>query len=173
RQQVEAMRHAQKVILDVADEFAKTFGRKYGLFETYRLDDAEVAVVVSSSTAGTARTAVDRLRAQGAKVGLLKPRVFRPFPAQEMVAALRHVKAVGVMDRAISFGSMGNAGPLFLELAAAMKIYDATVPMADFVFGLGGRDIVPAQIEGIFRSLLQIAETGKVAELVSYVGVRE
>lgn len=173
RQQVEAMRHAPKVILDVAAEFAKTFGRKYGLFETYRLDDAEVAVVVSSSTAGTARAAVDKLREQGVKAGLLKPRVFRPFPAEEMVAALRHVKAVGVMDRAISFGSMSNAGPLFLELAAAMKIYDATVPMADFVFGLGGRDIVPSQIEGVFRNLLQIAQTGKVSELVSYIGVRE
>ncbi len=173
RQQVEAMRHAQKVILDVADEFAKTFGRKYGLFETYRLDDAEVAIVVSSSTAGTARAAVDKLRAQGAKVGLLKPRVFRPFPAQELAHALRHLKAVGVMDRAISFGSMGNAGPLFLELAAAMKIYDANVPMADFVFGLGGRDIVPSQIEGVFRDLLQVAKTGQVRELVTYLGVRE
>jgi pyruvate ferredoxin oxidoreductase alpha subunit len=173
RQQVEAMRHAQKAILEVADEFAKKFGRKYGLFETYHLEDAEVAIVVSSSTAGTARAAVDRLRADGVKAGLLKPRVFRPFPAKEMVDALRHVKAVGVMDRAISFGAMDNAGPLFLELAAAMKVHGVNTPLVDIVFGLGGRDIMPTQIEGAFRDLLPIAKTGEFKELVTYLGVRE
>ena len=173
RQQVEAMRHAPKVILEVAEEFAKKFGKKYGLFETYRLDDAEVAIVVPSSTAGTTRPVVDKLRAEGLKVGLLKPRVFRPFPAKEMTDALRHVKVVGVMDRSVSFGAMDNTGPLFLELAAAMKIHGTASPIVDFVFGLGGRDIMPTQIEGVFRDLLQIAKTGQVKELVTYLGVRE
>ncbi|MFB0547175.1 MAG: pyruvate ferredoxin oxidoreductase [Anaerolineae bacterium] len=173
RQQVEGMSHAKEVILNVSEEFDRKFGRQYGLFETYKLDDAEVAVVVLSSTAGTAKTAVDDLRSQGLKVGLLKPRVFRPFPAEELVDALRHVKAIGVMDRSISFGAMHDCGPLFLELCAALKIYNGQMPVVDYVFGLGGRDIFPSQIEGVYRDLLRTAETGKIENLVTYLGVRE
>jgi len=173
RQQVEAMSHAKDVILEVGREFSKTFGRTYGLFETYKLEDAEVGIVVLSSTAGTAKAAVDRLRGQGLKVGLLKPRVFRPFPGQELVDALKHLKAIAVMDRSISFGSMSDAGPLFLELAAAFQIYGPRVPLADYVFGLGGRDITPTQIESVYRDLLDIAERGQVEQLVTYLGVRE
>ncbi len=173
RQQVEAMRHAKPVIIEVGREFGRKFGRSYSLFETHCLEDAEVAIVVLSSTAGTTRVMVDRLRAQGLKVGLLKPRVFRPFPAQELVEALSHVKAIGVMDRSISFGSMNNAGPLFLELCAALKIYGGDMPIVDYVFGLGGRDIVPSQIEQVAHELLKIAETGERGEVVRYLGVRE
>ncbi len=173
RQQVEAMENALRVIQEVTDEFNRKFNRNYGLFEAYRLDDAEVAVVVANSTAGTVKTVVDQLRAEGLKVGLLKPRVFRPFPAKELVDALRHLKAVAVMDRAISFGSMSNAGPLFLELAAAMALHGARVPMADYVFGLGGRDLLPREIESVFRDMLRVAETGQVERLVTYLSVRE
>ena len=173
RQQVEAMEHVKPVIIEVGKEFGKRFGRSYGLFETHRLEDAEVAIVVLSSTAGTARAVVDRLRDQGLKVGLLKPRVFRPFPAQELTEALAHVQAIGVMDRSISFGAMSNAGPLFLELCAALQIYGSDMPIVDYVFGLGGRDIVPSQIEQVARDLLKIAETGERGELVRYLGVRE
>ncbi len=173
RQQVEAMEHALPVILEVAKEFNRKFGRNYGLFEPYRLDDAEVAVVVTNSTAGTAKVVVDDLRAQGLKVGLLKPRVFRPFPAKELADALRHLKAVAVMDRSIAFGSMNNAGPLFLELLAALSLHDVRIPMADYVFGLGGRDIKPSEIETVYRDMLRAAETGKVERLVTYLSVRE
>lgn len=173
RQQVEAMRHARPVIIEVGREFGKKFGRSYSLFETHRLEDAEAAIVVLSSTAGTARVVVDRLRAQGLKVGLLKPRVFRPFPARELVEALAHVQVIGVMDRSISFGAMNNAGPLFLELCAALKVYGGDMPIVDYVFGLGGRDIVPSQIEQVARDLLKIAETGERGEPVRYLGVRE
>jgi pyruvate ferredoxin oxidoreductase alpha subunit len=174
RQQVEAMENVKQVIIDVGQEFGKKFGRSYGLFETYRLADAEVGVVVLSSTAGTAKMAVDNLREQGHKVGLLKPRVFRPFPAEELVDALKHLKAIAVMDRSISFGAMGNAGPLFLELLAALQVYgNGRVPMADYVFGLGGRDIVPSQIESVLHDALKMAETGKPERLVTYLGVRE
>lgn len=173
RQQVEGMSHARDVILQVGEEFGRQFGRQYGLFEAYKLDDAEVAVVVLSSTAGTTRSVVDNLREQGLKVGMLKPRVFRPFLAQELVNALRHVKAIGVMDRSISFGAMHDCGPLFLELCAALKIYDGQMPVANYIFGLGGRDIVPPQIEGVFHDLLKIADTGEVENLVTYLGVRE
>ena len=173
RQQVEGMAHATDVILEGAKEFEKLSGRKYGLFETYRLEDAEVAIVVLSSTAGTTRTVVDKMRAEGKKVGLLKPRVFRPFPAKELADALSHIKVVGVMDRSISFGAMSNTGPLFLELLAAQRIYGGDMPIVDYIFGLGGRDIVPPVIESVFDDLFKIAETGEVKNLVTYLGVRE
>jgi pyruvate ferredoxin oxidoreductase alpha subunit len=174
RQQVEAMENVKQVIIDVGQEFGKKFGRTYGLFETYKLDDADIGVVVLSSAAGTTKATVDNLREQGHKVGLLKPRVFRPFPAEEIVDALKHLRAVAVMDRSISFGAMGNAGPLFLEILAALQVYgNGRVPVANYVFGLGGRDIVPSQIETVFQDALKMAETGKPKQLVTFLGVRE
>jgi pyruvate ferredoxin oxidoreductase alpha subunit len=173
RQQVEAMEHVKPVIIEVGKEFGKKFGRSYGLFETHRMEDAEVAIVVLSSAAGTTKVVVDRLREQGLKVGLLKPRVFRPFPAQELVEALAHVKVIGVMDRSISFGAMNNAGPLFLELCAALHVYGGDMPIVDYVFGLGGRDLLPSQIEQVAHDLLEMAETGERGELVHYLGVRD
>ena len=167
------MEQAQKVILDVAEEFNHRFDRSYGLFEPYRLEDAEVAVVVSNSTAGTAKVVVDQLRGEGLKVGLLKPRVFRPFPGKEVADALRHLKAVAVMDRSISFGAMDNAGPLFLELVAALALHGMQMPMADYVFGLGGRDILPGEIESVYRDLVRAAETGQVERRVTFLSVRE
>jgi pyruvate ferredoxin oxidoreductase alpha subunit len=173
RQQVEAMEHAQGVILEVAEEFNRTFDRSYGLFEPYRLGDAEVAVVAANSTAGTAKVVVDQLRAEGLKAGLLQPRVFRPFPAKELADALGHVKAVAVMDRSISFGAMENAGPLFLELVAALTLHEVQVPIADYVYGLGGRDILPREIEQVYRDAFKMAETGQVERMVTYLSVRE
>jgi pyruvate ferredoxin oxidoreductase alpha subunit len=170
RQQVEAMRHAGPVILQVAEEFAKLSGRHYGYFEPYKLDDADVAVVVLNSTAGTARSVADRLRQEGIKAGVLKLRVFRPFPAQELVEALGHCQVVGVMDRSISFGAMG--GPVFLETGAALYTGNKHVPLKNFIYGLGGRDVNPDQVETAFRDLVQIGQTGQIGELVTYLGVR-
>lgn len=173
RQQIEAMTRAQAVIGDVAAEFNRTFGRDYGLFEAYRLEDAEVAIIAANSTAGTAKVVVDKLRDEGKKVGLLKPRVFRPFPGQEIAQALSQVQAVAVMDRSVSFGATYNAGPLFFEITTTLVTQGLRVPVVDYVYGLGGRDILPADIEGIYRDLLGIAETGQVAQPVTYLGVRE
>ena len=174
RQQVDAMEHVKQVVIDVGQEFGQKFGRTYGLFETYKLEDADAGVVVLSSTAGTAKTVVDSLRKQGLKVGLLKPRLFRPFPAEELVDALKHLKAVAVMDRSVSFGAMGNAGPLFLELLAALQVYgNGRLPVSNYVFGLGGRDTVPSQIETVLLETLKMAETGKPERLVTFLGVRE
>jgi pyruvate ferredoxin oxidoreductase alpha subunit len=172
-QQIEAMRHAPPVILDAAGEFNHRFDRNYGLYEAYRLEDAVVAVVAVNSTAGTVRAVVDKLRDEGLKVGLLKLRVFRPFPGRELAKALCHLKAVAIMDRSVSFGAMYNAGPLYLELMAAVMAHDASVPIADYVYGLGGRDIRPAEIEQVFTDLLKIAVTGEVESEVTYLGVRE
>lgn len=173
RQQVEAMENALSVVLEVAAEYNTTFGRNYGLFEAYRLEDAEVAVVALNSTAGTTKVVVDRLRDEGLKVGLLKPRLFRPFPAKELVDMLRYLRAIAVMDRAISFGIMDNSGPLFSELAAAFYVYGPKMPMVDYVYGLGGRDILTGEIERVFRDALKIAKTGKVERQVTFLGVRE
>jgi pyruvate ferredoxin oxidoreductase alpha subunit len=173
RQQVDAMEHAPQVIMDVAQEFNTTFDRNYGLFEPYKLEDAEVALIVANSTAGTAKVVVDQMREDGLKVGLLKPRIFRPFPAKEMVDALKHVEALAVMDRAVSFGAMNNAGPLFLEMVAALAMHGVQMPVANYVYGLGGRDILPSEIESVYGDMFDAAEAGKVEQMVKYLSVRE
>lgn len=171
RQQAEAIERAKEAVIEVGEEFGKTFGRSYGLLERYRLDDAEIAVVVLSSTAGTARGVVDDLRGRGIKAGLLKPRCFRPFPSQEIVEALKDKAVVGVMDRSDSFGALG--GPLFMEICAAFQVHGVRSKVVDYIFGLGGRDTTPHQIESVFRDLLQISETGEIERLVNWLGVRE
>jgi pyruvate ferredoxin oxidoreductase alpha subunit len=172
RQQVEAMRNAPAVIEAVGREWGRKFGRTYGLFETYRMEDAEAALVVLSSTAGTARLTVERLRERGLKVGLLKPRVFRPFPADNLIETLRGVKAVAVMDRSISFGALDNGGPLWIEIVASAYTRGLKVPIVNYIFGLGGRDVTVPEIEGIYEHILSVAETGMVDQQVHYVGVR-
>lgn len=173
RQQTDALSKAMKVIVDVGQEFGKTFGRTYGIFDPYAMDDAELAIIVLSSTAGTARTVVRELRKKGLKIGLLKLRVFRPFPAQELVAALKDVKAVAVLDRSISFGAMEGAGPVFLEVCAALFAAGAAQKVVNYIYGLGGRDVLPEYIERVASDLREIAETGKVKTLVNYLGLRE
>lgn len=175
RQQTEAMTKVPQVVKEVGKEYGELSGRYYDLFSAYELDDAEVAIVVLASTAGTARTVVRKLRREGLKVGLLKPRLYRPFPGKELVEALQHVKVIGVMDRSIAFGSIEGCGPLFLDLCASFYTYGngKRPQIVDYIFGLGGRDIIPDQIEGIFRQLLRIAETGEVPQRVGYVGLRE
>ncbi len=156
-----AMDRSFKVIQDVADEFAEITGRHYGLLEPYRLDDAEIAIVVIGSTAGTTRMVVDKLRARGVKAGMVRVRVFRPFPHEAYAKALEHVKVVGVMDRADSFGAQG--GPLFLEIRAALYDSDPRPQVLPFVYGLGGRDIFPDNIEQAFAVLEETARSGKRA----------
>lgn len=172
RAQVEAMHHATRVINEVGAEFGRRFGRTYGLFDAYRMEDAEIAIVVLASTAGSARYALEAARRKGLRAGLIKPRVFRPFPGKELIEALHGVKAVAVMDRSISFGQMDNGGPLWLELLAAAQLHRLPVPIVDYVFGLGGREIRPGNILGIYRDLQAIAASGEVARPVVYLGVR-
>jgi pyruvate ferredoxin oxidoreductase alpha subunit len=171
RQQHEAMLSAKKVILDVGKEFGKLSGRSYGFFEEYRLDDADVAIVVLSSAAGTVKDVVDEFRSKGIKAGLLKPRVFRPFPHDEITDALKNTKAVAVLDRADSFGAAG--GPLFPELRSAL--YDVPKPpkMINKIFGLGGRDFTLEDARGVFNELVEIRDTGKIKSLKEYITVRE
>jgi pyruvate ferredoxin oxidoreductase alpha subunit len=156
-----AMDRAFKVIQDVADEYAELSGRHYGLLDPYMLDDAEVAIVVVGSTAGTTRMVVDKLRARGIKAGMVRVRAFRPFPHKAFAEALQHVKVVGVMDRADSFGAQG--GPVFLEIRAALYDCDPRPQVLPFIYGLGGRDIFPDNIEDAFLQLQTAAQAKKPA----------
>lgn len=170
-QEAEAMRNAGKVILEVGEEFKKSFGRGYGFFEKYKLDDADVAVVCMGSTAGTAKNVVDELRAKGLKVGLMKPRVFRPFPYSEIVNELKNLKAVAVLDRSDSFSAYG--GPLFTEITSALFVTRYSLPVTNYIYGLGGRDINTEQIKSVFEDLFKIAKTKRTEKLINYIGVRE
>lgn len=171
RSQAQGMINAQKVILDVAKEFGKMAGREYGLFEEYRMEDAEVAVIVLNSTAGTAKTVVDDLRDKGVKAGLIKLRVFRPFPMAELGKAVSHLKALAVMDKSDGFAAMG--GPVFNDVRCAMFDYAKNVPCINYVYGLGGRDVRTGDIEKVYAELQKIASTGQVASTFNYLGVRE
>lgn len=171
RQQAQGMINAKKVISEIAEEFEKLTGRKYDLFETYKLEDAEAAIVIINSSAGTAKDAVDRLRAQGKKVGLLKIRVFRPFPAEEIAKALSGLKAIAVMDRAEGFSA--NGGPLFAEIRSAMYGVDAKPAIINYIYGIGGRDVRVENIEEVYNSLDEIIKTGDSGESYRYLSLRE
>ncbi|HNS32153.1 MAG TPA: pyruvate ferredoxin oxidoreductase [bacterium] len=171
RQAAEGMLNALKVIPEIGREYGKTFGREYGFFEEYRLDDAEVAVVVLGSTAGTAKEVVDRLRKEGKKAGLLKIRVYRPFPAELLTKALSKTRVLGIMDRAD--GMNGVSGPLYPEICAAMYDVPAKPEIVDYIYGLGGRDITIEDIEYIYNELFKTAEKGKKEYTLKYIGVRE
>jgi len=154
--QANAIARAKDVILDVAKDFDKTFGRKYGLFEEYRMEDAEFALLIMSSAAGTAKVAVDRLRENGVKAGLVKLRVFRPFPAAELAVALKDVKALAVMDR--SEGYSGAGGPLGAEVRMALYGKADGIKVINIVFGLGGRDARVGDFEALFAELKELAD---------------
>jgi len=171
RQQAEAVKHAKRVVMEVAKEFQGVSGREYGYFEAYKLDDAEVAVVVMGSAAGTAKETVDRLRQQGIKAGVLKIRLYRPFPGQEIAKALSHLKAVAVMDRAESFSNMG--GPVFAETKAAMYDLESRPKMIDYIYGLGGRDVRVESIMTVFDALATIVKTGEIGDPYRYLDIRE
>jgi pyruvate ferredoxin oxidoreductase alpha subunit len=173
RQQEEGMKNALRVIQQVHDEYAEMCGRRYGdgLIDAYRLDDAEMAVVCLGSTAGTVKTVVDELREEGVKAGLLRIRTFRPLPVEEIVKALARVKAVAVMDKSMSFG--GNGGPVFHEVRHVLYDPPAHPYVVNYIYGLGGRDISPSQIRGIYGDLQRILQNKRVESLMSYVGLRE
>jgi pyruvate ferredoxin oxidoreductase alpha subunit len=173
RQQEESMKRALELIKQVHDEYAEKSGRSYGngLVEPYRLDDAEIATVCIGSTAGTIKTIVDELRDNGIKAGLLRMRAFRPLPVEDIISCLSGKKAVAVMDRACSFG--GNGGPMFHEIRHALYDVAEKPPLVNYIYGLGGRDTSPYMIDGIYRDLQKIAETGQTEKRVQFIGLRE
>jgi len=166
-QQSEAIARAKDVVSEIGKEFWKKFGREYGLMEKYRLDDAEVAIVILSSAAGTTKVTVDELRKAGKKVGILRPRLFRPFPFREIADALKNVKVVAVLDRVDSMNGFG--GPLFNEVRSALYELEKRPKVISRVFGLGGRDYTVKDAVQVFNELVKVAETGKVEMLTKYI----
>ena len=171
RQQAQAMIDAKDVIRKVGEEFGKLTGRTYGLIEEYRMEDAEVAIILIGSSAGTAKEAVNELRAEGHKVGLIKLRSFRPFPKEELVKALKNVKAFAAMDKDDSFN--GQCGPIYSETCAALYTSAAHPLGISTIYGLGGRDVRVESIRHVFTELESIAGSGQVGETYRYLDVRE
>ena len=163
-QQVEAMSRTPGVVRRVFEEYAKISGREYNIIEPYQLDDADHVVLALGSTAGTLKSVVDELRAEGMKVGSVMLRMFRPFPEEELAELLTGKKTVAVMDRAISFGA---AGPMFPEVRSAMFEVPDAPRIVNYIYGLGGRDVPPEDIKSVFRQVAA-GESKKV----NYLGVR-
>lgn len=171
RNQAEGMKHAQQVVLDVANEFAGLSGRKYGLFEAYHLEDADRAVVMIGSAAGTTKDAIDRLREKGEKVGLLKIRLYRPFPAEAIAEALKNVKAIAIMDRAEGYSDHG--GPLGADVMAALFRAKSTALATNIIYGLGGRDVRVEDMEQVFKDLQTMIVQNDAGDTYRYMGLRE
>ena len=171
RNQAEGMKNAVAVVKEVAKEFAGISGREYGLFEEYCMEDAEVAVVMIGSAAGTTKDAIDALRAKGEKVGLIKIRLYRPFPAEEIADALKNVKAVAIMDRAEGYTNHG--GPLGSDVMAAMFRARSQAHAVNYIYGLGGRDVRVEDMEKVFAELKQIVADNDAGETYRYLGIRE
>ncbi|RLG84074.1 MAG: pyruvate ferredoxin oxidoreductase [Thermoprotei archaeon] len=170
--QVEAMKHVPEVVKEVNEKWYELSGRRYGdgILVPYQTEDADVIVTVLGSTAGTVRYVVKKLREKGYKVGMVRIRLFRPFPFDEIREVLKGAKVIGVMDRAISFGSYG---PSFLEINTALYDLKEKPLLVNYIYGLGGRDAPPDLIEKMFMELLEIAKTGEVKEKIRFLGVRE
>lgn len=169
-QQGYAMKAAKQVILEVSKEFEKWTGRHYDLFEEYKLDDAEIAIVCMNSTAGTTKAVVDKLREQGVKAGLLKIRVYRPFPGEEVAKALSHLKAIAVLDKSDSLNAIGGA--LFEDVVSSMYVEKQNVPVVNYIYGIGGRDTTEKEINSVYTDLTEIAKNGKVENPYRYLGLR-
>ncbi len=171
KQIADAMKDAKAVIEEVSEEFYKISGRKYDLYEKYMMDDAEIAVCVLNSTAGTAKDVVDSLRAKGIKAGVFKPRAFRPLPYKEIPHEFAHLKALAIMDKSDSLN--GYTAPLYTEITSAMFTERVIVPTVNYIYGLGGRDVTETDIEKVFTDLSQIAKDGNVENVDRYLGVRD
>ena len=166
-----ALENSKDVILKVAKDYEKISGRKYGFFEEYRTKDADYIMLIMGSAAGTAKQAVDELREQGKKVGVLKLRVFRPFPAKEIAAALSRCKAVAIMDRCESYN--GNGGPLGSEVTAALYRNKVMIDAVNYIYGLAGRDFTVENVFDIFAELDDAVTSGTEVEQYQYIGLRK
>lgn len=169
-QQAIAMKNAKKVILEVAKDFEKMTGRKYDLFEGYKLEDAEYVIVCMNSTAGTVKHTIDGLRAKGIKAGLLKVRVYRPFPGKEIAKALSNAKVIAILDKADSLN--GQGGALYEDTVSAMYNEKLSIPTVNYVYGIGGRDTTEKDIKSVYEDLMEINKTNKVENPYRYLGLR-
>ena len=166
----EAVERAKEIYPDVVKEYARISGRRYSFFNSYMIEDAEAAVIVLGSTYGTLKAAAKKLRDEGLKVGVIGLTMFRPFPEEELIKALRNVKAVVVMDRAYSYGGLG--GPLYTDVVAAIYRNGLRLPVKNVVYGLGGRDFRLDEAEAVLRMAVDGAKAGGFDTHVQWWGVR-
>jgi pyruvate ferredoxin oxidoreductase alpha subunit len=166
RSEIEGMNRVLPIIEQVQGEFGQRFGRHYPVLEEFRCDDAEAVLVVMGSACGTCRVAVERLREQGKKVGMVKLRVYRPLVHSLLKQSLARFRAVGVLDRVDAVNSYG--GPLFTELTSVLYDLPQRPKVFSYVYGLGGREFTPEDAIAVYEQVL----SGKKDELVTYVGVR-
>ena len=169
--QSEAMKSATAVIKAIGKEYGDVSGRYYDMLELYKMEDAEYAVACIGSSAGTGKAAVDEMRAQGNKVGLVKIRVYRPFPFEDMNKALSGLKAVAIMDKSEAFTGWG--GPVYADARSALYDSDAKPMMINYIYGLGGRDVTVDTFYKIFADLKEAYESGDQGDIYRYIGVRE
>jgi len=163
--QCSGTQNALKVITEVHEQWGRCFGRYHApLIESYRMDGAEYAIMTIGSMTGAAKDAVDEARERGDKVGLVKVKTYRPFPVQALAGALADVKAVGVVDRSVSFG--WNCGPLFQDTIAAMYYTPRRIPAMSFIGGLAGADLTVGHFERVIRRTAELARDGQPAETV-------
>lgn len=166
KQQAEAMKRAKDIVRDIGEQYGRLSGRKYGFFEEYRTEDAEHIILCLGSSAGTVKAVVDDLRAGGRRVGVLKLRMFRPFPEEELSSAIGHAKSIAVLDRCEGFNAVG--GPLCAEVKAALY-GKSGAGVFNYVYGLGGRDLGPDLVRSVFEDL----EKGRAnAREATHLGVR-
>jgi len=161
-----ALVNSIKVVKEVWKDWEKQFGRKYEPIQSYRTEDADIALLTMGSMGETAEIAVDELREQGVKVGLLKIKLWRPFPFDELKKAVKGIKVLAVTDRAISFG--GPGGPVFSEIRSALYDQPKRPKIVNYIIGLGGRDVT---VEG-FMDMVRRAAKGKLTERYEIYGVR-
>lgn len=168
--QHDAMMKSPKVIEEVFEEYAKLSGRKYNMIETYLVDDADVVIVCLGTTYQTAQMAADQLRAEGKKVGVLMPRVFRPTQVEMLAKMLKNAKGIVCMDRA---APGGQTGLIYNDVAAALFNTSARPLLSNIIYGLGGRDINIVALKGIFNTALEEVNNGKLnGSIQRFVGVR-
>ncbi len=164
--QEKAMKDSKEEYLKIAKDFEALSGREKNYFESYKLDDADQAVIITGTAAGTAKDVVDKMRKNGEKVGLLKINLFRPFPREEIVGALKNVKNIAVMERAIS---LGTYSPFYADIASGLHQEEKNIPMQQYIYGLGGRDIFAKDIEKVFEDLAE----NKISKEIKYIGTNK
>lgn len=172
RQQEEAMKNSLKVIQDVGEEYGKLTGRKYELFESVGMEDAEYALIALGSAGGTVRSTVERLRKDGVPIGMIKLRSFRPFPAHQLAELLSPLKAVAILDRSETFAG-GMGGPVFTEVRSALYDKEVRPKLMSYIYGLGGRDLSVELVNQAISELQDVAASGKLNDTVNYLGLRE
>jgi len=168
-QAVKALENSFETIVKADKEYGDISGREYGIFNDYMTEDADTILVSLGSIGGSVREIARRMRRDGAKVGALSLKLFRPFPAKQIVDALSKAGSVVVLEKATSPGAL--AGPLYMEVQASLKTFDAKTPAINVIAGLGGRDIGPEDIRVMFNKGLKVASQKRVDTIMEYVGV--